>query len=110
MYIIISTYTCVSVLSFAAINAQLLYPAPGHLVCTISGYRQYVYLMRVQVVVLVLDGSELRLRRMELALADMIYREGRGLVVAANKSDLLIDDPRSAPVATRRLGCCREIL
>jgi hypothetical protein len=28
------------VLSFAAINAQLFYAAPSHLVCTISGYRQ----------------------------------------------------------------------
>jgi hypothetical protein len=30
------------VLSFAAVDAQLLYAAPSHLVCTISGYRQYV--------------------------------------------------------------------
>jgi hypothetical protein len=29
------------VLSFAAIDAQLLYAAPSHLVCTISVYRQY---------------------------------------------------------------------
>jgi hypothetical protein len=30
------------VLSSPAIGAQLLYAAPSHLVCTISGYRQYV--------------------------------------------------------------------
>jgi hypothetical protein len=28
------------VLSLAGIDAQLLYAAPSHLVCTISGYRQ----------------------------------------------------------------------
>jgi hypothetical protein len=34
-----------SVLSFAAIAAQLLYAAPDHLVCTISGYRQYLWVL-----------------------------------------------------------------
>jgi hypothetical protein len=30
-----------AVMSFAAADAQLLHAAPSHLVCTISGYRQY---------------------------------------------------------------------
>jgi hypothetical protein len=33
-----------SLLPFAAVDAQLLYAAPSHLVCTISGYRQYLQL------------------------------------------------------------------
>ena len=76
--------------------------------------------MNVQVVVLVLDGQQLRLRRQEQVVADLAFRydyqstysqlrngtglsishtspaslasrnrEGRGLVVAANKSDFL---------------------
>ena len=43
----------------------------------------------VQVVVLVLDGQEMLLRRMEQTLASMVYSEGRCLVIAANKADLL---------------------
>jgi len=41
--------------------------------------------------VLVLDAAANLLQRQELAIADAIVKEGRALVVAANKMDLLID-------------------
>jgi len=43
------------------------------------------------VAVLVLDAEARLLQRQELAIADAVVREGRSLVVAANKMDLLID-------------------
>ncbi|CAM9177357.1 unnamed protein product [Ascophyllum nodosum] len=43
---------------------------------------------KAQVVVLVLDGSEGLLRKIELSIASMVAKEGRALVVAANKSDI----------------------
>ncbi len=43
------------------------------------------------VAVLVLDAEARMLQRQELAIADAVVREGRSLVVAANKMDLLID-------------------
>jgi len=46
------------------------------------------------VVVLVLDGQQLRLRRQEQVIASRAFKEGRALVVAANKSDLLLTSPR----------------
>ena len=46
------------------------------------------------VVVLVLDGQQLRLRRQEQVVASRAFKEGRALVVAANKSDLLLTSPR----------------
>jgi len=44
------------------------------------------------VAVLVLDARARMLQRQELAIADAIIREGRSLVVAANKMDLLVDE------------------
>lgn len=43
------------------------------------------------VAVLVLDAEARMLQRQELAIADAVVREGRALVVAANKMDLLVD-------------------
>jgi GTP-binding protein len=43
------------------------------------------------VAVLVLDAEARMLQRQELAIADSVVREGRSLVVAANKMDLLVD-------------------
>jgi len=43
------------------------------------------------VAVLVLDAGALVLHRQELAIANAVIREGRSLVVAANKMDLLVD-------------------
>lgn len=43
------------------------------------------------VAVLVLDAEARMLQRQELAIADAVVREGRSLVVAANKMDLLLD-------------------
>ena len=47
------------------------------------------------VAVLVLDAEARVLQRQELAIADAVVKEGRSLVVAANKMDLLIDDEYS---------------
>ena len=54
-----------------------------------------------QVMVLVLDGGELRLRRQEQVLVDMGLREGRALVVVVNKSDLLESSRRSLEQGVR---------
>ncbi|KAL7554697.1 hypothetical protein ACHAWF_018371 [Thalassiosira exigua] len=43
------------------------------------------------VAVLVLDAAARYLQRQELAIADAVVREGRALVVAANKMDLIVD-------------------
>ncbi|KAL7436777.1 hypothetical protein ACHAXH_007785, partial [Discostella pseudostelligera] len=43
------------------------------------------------VAVLVLDAQARNIQRQELAIADSVVREGRSLVVAANKMDLIID-------------------
>lgn len=43
------------------------------------------------VAVIVLDAEARMLRRHELAIADAILREGRALVVAANKMDLIVE-------------------
>jgi GTP-binding protein len=43
------------------------------------------------VAVLVLDADARMLRRQEMAIADAIIREGRALVVAANKMDLILE-------------------
>jgi len=43
------------------------------------------------VAVLVLDAEARMLQRQELAIADAVVREGRSLVVSANKMDLLVD-------------------
>lgn len=43
------------------------------------------------VAVLVLDAEARVLQRQELAIADAVVREGRSLVVAANKMDLLVE-------------------
>lgn len=43
------------------------------------------------VAVLVLDARARRVHRQELAIADSVVREGRALVVAANKMDLVVD-------------------
>lgn len=47
------------------------------------------------VAVLVLDAEARVLQRQELAIADAVVKEGRSLVVAANKMDLLIDEEYS---------------
>ncbi|KAL7447527.1 hypothetical protein ACHAXM_010805 [Skeletonema potamos] len=47
------------------------------------------------VAVLVLDAQALYIQRQELAIADAVVREGRALVVAANKMDLVVDDEYS---------------
>jgi GTPase len=43
------------------------------------------------VAVLVLDAQATKLQRQELAIADAVVKEGRALVVVANKQDLLVD-------------------
>lgn len=43
------------------------------------------------VAVLVLDAEAGIVQRQELAIADAVFREGRSLIVAANKMDLLVD-------------------
>lgn len=43
------------------------------------------------VAVLVLDAQARYIQRQELAIADAVVREGRALVVAANKMDLIVD-------------------
>jgi len=48
------------------------------------------------VAVLVLDAEANKLQRQELAIADAIVREGRALVVVANKMDLLVDTDYTA--------------
>jgi GTP-binding protein len=47
------------------------------------------------VAVLVLDAEARMLQRQELAIADAVVREGRALIVAANKMDLLVDSEYS---------------
>jgi GTP-binding protein len=44
------------------------------------------------VAVLVLDGDARMLQRQELAIADAVLKEGRALVVVANKMDLIVDE------------------
>jgi len=44
------------------------------------------------VAVLVLDGDAGKLQRQEMAIADAVVKEGRALVVVANKMDLLVDN------------------
>jgi GTP-binding protein len=44
------------------------------------------------VAVLVLDAQAQCIQRQELAIADSVVREGRALVVAANKMDLVVDE------------------
>lgn len=48
------------------------------------------------VAVLVLDAGARYLQRQELVIADAVVREGRSLVVAANKKDLLVSTEYSA--------------
>lgn len=43
------------------------------------------------VAVLVLDAQAQYIQRQELAIADAVVREGRALVIAANKMDLIVD-------------------
>ena len=43
------------------------------------------------VAVLVLDAQAQYIQRQELAIADAVVREGRALIVAANKMDLIVD-------------------
>lgn len=43
------------------------------------------------VAVLVLDAQAQYIQRQELAIADAVVREGRSLVIAANKMDLIVD-------------------
>lgn len=43
------------------------------------------------VAVLVLDAQARYIQRQELAIADAVVREGRALVIAANKMDLIVD-------------------
>lgn len=43
------------------------------------------------VAVLVLDAEARKLQRQELAIADAVLKEGRALVVAANKMDLIVE-------------------
>jgi GTP-binding protein len=47
------------------------------------------------VAVLVLDAGARRLQRQELAIADAVLEEGRALVIAANKMDLLVNEEYS---------------
>mmetsp|Transcript_5002 Transcript_5002/g.10930 ORF Transcript_5002/g.10930 Transcript_5002/m.10930 type:complete len:633 (-) Transcript_5002:13-1911(-) len=44
------------------------------------------------VAVLVLDARARYVQRQELAIADAVVREGRALVIAANKMDLIVDE------------------
>ena len=57
------------------------------------------------VALLVLDGEARMLQRQELAIADAVVREGRSLVVAANKMDILVEDdytPRDYATAVQQ--------
>lgn len=47
--------------------------------------------------VLVIDAGARMLLRQELAIADAVVREGRALVVVANKSDLVVKTDRNTP-------------
>lgn len=47
------------------------------------------------VAVLVLDAQATKLHRQELAIADAVVKEGRALVIVANKQDLMIDSDYS---------------
>ena len=47
------------------------------------------------VAVIVLDAGARMLQRQELAIADAILREGRALVIAANKMDLIVEEDYS---------------
>ena len=49
------------------------------------------------VAVLVLDAQATKIDRQELAIADAVVKEGRALVVVANKQDLVVDAEYSAP-------------
>lgn len=51
-----------------------------------------VAMKKSDVAVLVLDAGARVLHRQELAIANAVVREGRSLVVAANKMDLLVDN------------------
>jgi GTP-binding protein len=53
------------------------------------------------VAVLVLDAKTQYLTRQELVIADAVVKEGRALVLAANKMDLLVDDEYTAEQYTR---------
>lgn len=50
-----------------------------------------------EVAILVLDAGELSLHRQELAICNAILREGRALVIVANKMDLLEMSPEYGP-------------
>ena len=55
------------------------------------------------VVVVVLDAADM-LEKQDLALAGRVIDEGRALVIAVNKTDLLADDRREANKAWRKLS------
>mmetsp|Transcript_27368 Transcript_27368/g.40407 ORF Transcript_27368/g.40407 Transcript_27368/m.40407 type:complete len:606 (+) Transcript_27368:58-1875(+) len=48
------------------------------------------------VAVMVLDAAETKLLRLELSIMDAVVKEGRALVVVANKQDLLVDNKYSS--------------
>jgi GTPase len=51
------------------------------------------------VAVLVLDAEARNLQRQELAIADAVVKEGRALVIVANKMDLIVDDGKEDGVS-----------
>jgi len=55
------------------------------------------------VVVVVLDAGDM-LEKQDLAVAGRVIEEGRALVIAVNKTDLLADDRREATKAWRKLS------
>jgi GTPase len=55
------------------------------------------------VVVVVLDAADM-LEKQDLAVAGRVIEEGRALVIAVNKTDLLADDRREANKAWRKLS------
>src|SRR6185369_12556468 len=55
------------------------------------------------VVVVVLDAADM-LEKQDLAVAGRVIEEGRALVIAVNKTDLLADDRREATKAWRKLS------
>jgi GTP-binding protein len=55
------------------------------------------------VVVVVLDAADM-MEKQDLAVAGRVIEEGRALVIAVNKTDLLADDRREANKAWRRLS------
>ena len=57
-----------------------------------------------EIVVLLLDAT-IPFEKQDLALADLVYREGRGLVIAVNKWDLIED--KNAALAKLREECER---